>query len=472
MLGHRDHQHHRAGRRTLWTSGGNGIPVRVLVAGCLALAALSLLGPGTPTYDPWAWIIWGREITEWNLVTTYGPSWKPLPVFFTTLFALFGEDAAPALWLMVARAGGLLAIAMSWRLASRLAGWPAGLVAGLSLVLADDFVGNFARGNSEGILVAVSLWAVDRHLDGRRRSAFALGFSAALLRPEVWPFFGLYGLWLLVRDPGGRLLVIIAFLATPVLWFVPEYIGSGEFLRAAERALHSSPSQPANSEYPFLAVFARASGLLAPPVLLGAVIAVVLAFQAGKRQTQAAVVIALAGVATAVLVVVAAMAQAGFAGNLRYVALSAALVCVLAGVGWSWAASFAAERYGRRAALAGAAVALVASVPFLLVYGGSLQNWLSATARQAGVVRDLDRAIARSGGAAAAERCGGVYTGPYEVQLMAWKLHRHGREVGLDPRVPGTIYARLRHSAEGDADPGFRRVAVTDHWMVSRACGS
>ena len=30
------------------------------------------------------------------------------------------------------------------------------------------------------------------------------------------------------------------------------------------------------------------------------------------------------------------MTQAGFAGNLRYVALPAALVCVLAGAGWVW----------------------------------------------------------------------------------------------------------------------------------------
>ena len=28
--------------------------------------------PG-PTYDPWAWIIWGREITEWDLDTRTGP---------------------------------------------------------------------------------------------------------------------------------------------------------------------------------------------------------------------------------------------------------------------------------------------------------------------------------------------------------------------------------------------------------------
>ena len=35
----------------------------------LALAALSMLGPFAPTYDPWAWIIWGREILHLDLST-------------------------------------------------------------------------------------------------------------------------------------------------------------------------------------------------------------------------------------------------------------------------------------------------------------------------------------------------------------------------------------------------------------------
>src|SRR4051794_16567270 len=71
-----------------------------------ALAGLSLLLPSAPTYDPWAWILWGREILHLDLATTGGPSWKPLPVLLTTPFALFGA-AAPALWLVTARAGML-----------------------------------------------------------------------------------------------------------------------------------------------------------------------------------------------------------------------------------------------------------------------------------------------------------------------------------------------------------------------------
>ena len=73
--------------------------------------------PAAPTYDPWAWIIWGREITELDLDTRTGPSWKPLPVLFTTPFSLAGDRWAPELWLVVAQAGGLLAFVFAYRLA-------------------------------------------------------------------------------------------------------------------------------------------------------------------------------------------------------------------------------------------------------------------------------------------------------------------------------------------------------------------
>src|SRR3954462_10342580 len=85
---------------------------KLLVLVCLGLAALSLLGPSVPTYDPWAWIIWGRQIAHLDLNTCSGPSWKPRPVFFPTVFSFAGDDAAPTLWLLISRAGGMIAIAM------------------------------------------------------------------------------------------------------------------------------------------------------------------------------------------------------------------------------------------------------------------------------------------------------------------------------------------------------------------------
>src|SRR3954471_4431487 len=106
---------------------------------CLTLAALTLLFPSTPTYDPWSWIVWGRQILHGSLDTVEGPSWKPLPIVFTVPVSLFG-DAAPSLWLGIARAperrprraggssppprGGATSSRRSpWSAASSAAGW-------------------------------------------------------------------------------------------------------------------------------------------------------------------------------------------------------------------------------------------------------------------------------------------------------------------------------------------------------------
>ena len=222
----------------------------------LVLAALSLLIPSTPSYDPWAWLVWGREILHLNLQTTGGPSWKPLPVVFTTVFSIFGK-AEPDLWLVVARAGALMAVAMVFKLSYRLTrqvgsrftedprdldrfsirgpALLAGLIAALGLTFSGGFISDNALGYSEGLMTALVLIAVEFHLDGKPRHAFAIGFFAALDRPEIWLFWGPYGLWLWWRDPGARKLVLGLFALIPVLWFLPEYWGSGHFLRGVNR---------------------------------------------------------------------------------------------------------------------------------------------------------------------------------------------------------------------------------------------
>src|ERR1700753_3102332 len=85
----------------------------------LAAAAISVRWPSTPSYDPGAWLIWGREILHGQLHIAGGSSWKPLPVIFTTVFALFGS-AQPNLWLIIARAGAIVSVVMSAKLAMRI----------------------------------------------------------------------------------------------------------------------------------------------------------------------------------------------------------------------------------------------------------------------------------------------------------------------------------------------------------------
>jgi hypothetical protein len=226
-----------------------------VLAGCVALAALSLLGPSAPTYDPWAWLNWGRQISEVGW-TRRGPSWKPLPVAFTAAFSLVDQAAAPALWLLVARAAACSdRDGVPPRRPARGPGRGRGRrrVADpgqrLRLELRPGQLGGAARRPR-----AVG----DRvHLDGRRRRAFVLGAAAGLLRPEVWPFLAAYGVWLVHAERRrGRLgaaragLCAGAAVVFGLLWFVPEYIGSGSFLRAAERARDAVPGSPARPTTP------------------------------------------------------------------------------------------------------------------------------------------------------------------------------------------------------------------------------
>ena len=450
-------------------------PWRLLVLGCLALAGLSLLGPHRPTYDPWSWLIWGREIAHLDLVTTAGPSWKPLPVLFTTPFSLFGDSAAPLLWLLVARTGGLLAIALAYRVASRIAGTAAGgIIAALALVLANDFVDSFARGNSEGLLVAASLWAIERHLDGRFRDAFLFGVVAALLRPESWPFVALYGVWLVHRkwaSPGRRrnvAMVTGAAALVALLWLVPEYIGSGNLLRAASRAREPVAGSPAQTANPFLSVFDNGSSALNWPIYAGAVLAALFALGTFVRERRITPALALGAIATALMILVGLLAEAGFTGNLRYVTLPAAVLCVLGGVGWAQLIATAARRYGRVAAAALGTLALAASAQFVVDDVSRLGDQLEQLRDAARVSAALPDLIRQAGGETAVKRCSPIYTGRFEVPLVAWELHIHQDQAHTQPHPPGTLI--LPRAQTITPDPRFPPRAATDRWILGSSC--
>src|SRR5450432_4250280 len=137
------------GRRLLAIVDRTGRPARtrghgwiyLAIAGLALIAgAVSLRLPTTPNYDPWVWVIWGREIVHGQLSTTGGPTLKPLALVFTTIVAPFGS-AAPNMWLAIARAGALVAVALTFVLTTRLArtataplgamGWALAVAAGL-----------------------------------------------------------------------------------------------------------------------------------------------------------------------------------------------------------------------------------------------------------------------------------------------------------------------------------------------------
>lgn len=448
-------------RRTV----GRVTPSRGLLTACVALSAVSLLGPHVPTYDPTAWLIWGREITHLDLTTLNGPSWKPLPVLFTTPFALLGDTLAPLLWLVVARAGGLFALALAFRVAARLAGPAAGVIAVAALVLENVFVVDFARGNSEGLQVAITLWAIERHLDGQPRDAFALGLAVGLLRPEMWPFVAAYGAWLAFRDRRALLPVAIGFAAMLALWFVPDYLGSGQLLRSAARAAEPVDGTPGQAAVPFLAVLSHATHAIVAPAWAGAVVALLVAV---RRRRGRAVVLGIAALAVALTLAVALGAQVGFTGGWRYLVLPASLVCVLAGVGWAELAAASRRRLGAAATSVIVVTALAACLPFVMPAVDHLHDLLESVgveAKQTAAIRD---AIAAAGGEDALKRCGPIATGRYDTQAVAWDLHLHQYEVDLDQMVPATTIVGL--NSELARDGRFPVLARTGRWLVGSSC--
>src|SRR4051794_14101942 len=378
-------------------------PVWPIVIACLVIAAFTLFWISTPTYDPWAWIMWGREIVHIDLNTTGGPSWKPLPMFFTIPFSLFGDEVAPYLWLWIARAGALLAVAMAYRVARRIVGggWYgvfAGVAAALALFSSFRYVRDAMLGNSEAMLAGLVLWALERHLDGRRDHALYLGVAAALLRPEVWPFLGAYGLYLWFRDPDLRVRLVFFALVIPALWFLPEWWGSGDPFRAGTRANTPNPGSPAFAEHPFLDLASRFRKVVIAPVKVGIVIAAAYAaVEWYKRRREGLTLVLFAG-GVAWFLLIAGMTEAGFAGTQRYLILAPAAAGVLGGIGVARVLQgidalgrrlFSSPRAGPAAAVTAFVLAVGISAPFIVEKADNTNRVLGGLRHEALVFHNL-----------------------------------------------------------------------------------
>ena len=460
----------------------------------VALAGVSLLLPWALAFDPQAWVVWGRDASRFALDTSGGPSWKPLPVVVTTPLSLTG-DPTPALWLVVARAGGLLALAGAWALAARLGGTVAGAAAAAVMALSPWWLFNTALGNSEGLLAAAALWAVVAHLAGHRRAALALGTAAALLRPEVWPFLGLYGLWLWRAEPGARGAVVAAGVVVPVLWLGPDVLGIGGAL-SASRAARGEPSlgSAALEDVPGLAVLADAVALLTVPATLAAVAGAI----AGPRLARV-----LAAAALAWIAIVAVMAQAGYAGNPRYLVAAMAFGCVLAGAGAAWLGAAIVRRRRRdrrrpprhrcgdpaargghprghpRACAARSGAARSWPLPSSSRPSPSSRSATSPT-RSPNVGARADRRealpelVADAGGRDAIVDCAPVRTAPDVRPLVAWELDISMKGIDRPPEPPVAL-VRWRPHGGGPVEPplpdgDLRLLGRAPYWEAWGAC--
>ena len=453
--------------------------VPFVAAGCLGLGVLSLALPSAPSYDPWSWIVWGREVMGGNLDTTGAVSWKPLPVLFTAPFSLFG-DLAPDLWLVVARTAGFGAIAAAAFVGFRLAGRVGAVLSAVVLATGAWFWDPTLRGGSEGALALCVLAGVDRHLAGSRAQAFAWWVAAALIRPEVWLFLGLYAAWLVVDRPPRWRWVLPGLVLVPALWLLPEIWGSGDLWRGADRAQqHLSEGSPGLAERPALAVLDRAAALTQAVADLGLVagVATVLLRKAPRRALAPALGLAAFGVA--LLVIVAVMSEMGFSGNDRYLLMSVTVASVLGGVGLAWAIG-ALGAGGARGTGATALTACLAGLALVLALRSIHFDWpplIDVVQRDGAVHRDLDVAVARAGGERQLDECGALYASNLLTPMVAWTFHRHLREVQAVPRGAGVLL-RERPPGQGLRPVGtslhdgrtWRVLSRSRHWQIETTC--
>ena len=419
-------------------------PMRVVVLASLAVAALSaLLVAPAPGYDPWMWLVWGREVASGTLSTVDGPAFKPLPVAVCAVLSPLGDDVAPVTWVVLARGAAAMAVALAFVVGRRLSGTVGGVLAAVGVFLCGAYPTYAAYGDVTGLFLALVLAGALAWWDGRAGLALACAIACALLRVEVWPFALVLGLALWRRGE-LRAWLLAAAVLIPAAWFVPEWLGSGDLLRSGDRARIPNPGQPAEADIPFLASLGDAVALPLLPLVLAAFI---------PRNTRP---LALAGAAWVLLV--AAMAQAGFSGEARYALPGAALIAV---AGAAAIAGFRVEL-----AVAAGLFAIPAIVDLPEVRDNQDHKWEQA--------RDLDDAIALAGGREQVLACGTPYVGPYRGPLLAHRLDVAKEDVEPDalPRPPGTVFrSRLNEgSPVAPPAPGFGAPRRAGVWEVTTRC--
>jgi hypothetical protein len=428
----------------------------------LALLSAALLAT-VPSYDPWSWIVWGREVTDPHLSFTLsgGPSWKPLPFLFTTVFGLFG-GAAPTLWVIAARTGGLLGLVAAYRLGSRLSNragsgprWApvtAGSIAVLGVALTQEWSYYMFRGTSEPMLIGASLWAIERHLAGRRRQAFAFGVAASLIRPEAWPFILVYAIWLWRGEmrPRTRAVIGAGLLVIPLLWFVPPWIGSGQPFLAAS---HAKDYNGHLGSHPLLEVLRRGVDLQIVPLLVFGLLATALAWLRERDR----LVVGLAAAALGWWVLVVAMTLDGYPGLERFFLPAAGLICVLGGVGIVRVAGLLAGAIPRAGVVAGGlagALVLVLVAISLSVSTSRIDEARAQPSRASLAVTRLDQlsaAVRTAGGHRGVLPCRSSFAAVnHGVQTaLAWKLHVTLGRVGTSMRHQGVMFVGPHDSIDG-----------------------
>lgn len=415
-----------------------------------------------PGYDPYGWLVWGYQTLHLSLDLGGAPSWKPLPWLFTVPMSLAGHYSL-WLWMLfsvtVSLSGCIFAGRIAYRLIARdghgrTPAIIAAIFAGLAPLGIDQYMHIVLSVQSDPMIVSIVFAAIDSHLSGRRRWAFAFLVLASLGRPESWPFCGLYAIWAWRTIPEMRRFVAFGIALIPVLWFgVPTITNARPFV-SAELAELSVRRIEGNK---FIGVFHRYTALTYLPIQLLAVFAVIVAFLRRNRT-----VLLLAGAAVLWMVIEMAFVLHGWPGVPRYMFESAGVQCVLAGVAVGWIVAALMQSKVRWRSLVAprwlgipVAVAIAATlVPGAIARMRAEHKDLIHEHARTHVINWLATAIRHLGGEKFINYCGKPVTHVGYVSVLAWFTHdnvgylghRVKFEMGLDH--PIVLFTQLPNGWE------------------------
>lgn len=199
----------------------------------------------------------------------------------------------------------------------------AGGIAVFAVLGIKDYVPLTLVADSDPLIVALCLGAIDCHLSGRPRFAFAMLLLAAFGRPEAALFVCVYAVWLWRSVPSLRAMAAIGMALIPVAWFGVPVISSHSWFIAGDTAL-GSPHQLQGDVVG--GVLARCFGLCALPMRIAWGIVAVRAFVRRDR-TQ----IALLAMVALWIAVEIAFAAVGWSAVPRYLVEPAAVMSALTG---------------------------------------------------------------------------------------------------------------------------------------------
>jgi hypothetical protein len=415
-----------------------------------AIACVSLIG-FSPSFDAYGWLVWGHQLLYGSLNTGAAPSWKPLTFLFTAPFAIAGSHQ-PWLWMVTATAGAFAAPVFAARVALQLCGpqpghWYAPVAAATFAACGVIGLGGYWHlimiASSDPMIVALCLAAIDFHLRGHPRLAFASIVLASLGRPEAWAFALLYGIWAWRSVPEMRAIVVAGLLVIPAAWFaIPAVTSRSPFIAGTlalgfKQAIHGSKLDGTVTRFlnnePW-------------PMHVAWLAAVILAVVRRDRTA-----LTLVGAAVLWVAIEYAFALHGWPASPRYLLEPAAVLTVLAGAaaGRALAIPASAPASARIAGPVLVAMLLGALLPFVVDRLREAHRLVSAAHQFTAAIDTLHEIVVDDGGQRGILACGHPVTFVGYESTLAW-------EIGLNVGAVGHRPGRAMHSG--------RPIVLFRHW--------